>query len=114
MYRIGMKILAVAMVLTLAVSSVTAKTRVRFKPGTNSATMTGKIGTSGLKTFVLRAQKGQTLTATLSSGNGKVDFTQGNVHDTQYSVTVEQTGDVEVMIDNHGGPTTYNLTISVQ
>jgi urease beta subunit len=114
MNRIGMKILAVVMVLTLAVSSVMAKTRVRFRPGSNSATVTGKIGTSGLKSYVLRAQKGQTLTATLSSGNGKVDFTQANVHDTQYSVTVENTGDVEVMIDNHGGPTNYTLTISIQ
>jgi hypothetical protein len=114
MNRIGMKILAMAMVVLLTASTLMAQTRVRFKPGRNSATVTGKIGVSGVKTYVLRASKGQTLTATLSSGNGKVDFTQGNVHDTQYSLTVENSGDVEVMIDNHGGPTNYSLTISIQ
>jgi urease beta subunit len=116
MNRIGMKVLAVAMVLMMALSSAmaAARTRVRFKPGQNSATVTGKIGTNGAKTYVLRASKGQTLTATLSSTNGKVDFTQANVHDTQYSITVENTGDVEVMIDNHGGPTNYTLTVSIQ
>lgn len=116
MNRIGMKALAVAFALLMAVSSVMAapRTRVRFKPGQNSTTVTGRIATNGLKTYVLRARQGQTLTATLSSSNGKVDFTQANVHDTQYSISVESTGDVEVLIDNHGGPTNYTLTISIQ
>ncbi|HEX8175860.1 MAG TPA: hypothetical protein VF543_12135 [Pyrinomonadaceae bacterium] len=116
MKRIGMKVMAVAFALMMVVTTVMAqpRTRVRFKPGRNSTTVTGRITTEGVKTYVLRASQGQTLTATLSSNNGKVDFTQGNLHDTQYSVTVEQTGDVEVMIDNHGGPTNYSLTISIQ
>ena len=109
-----MKVLAIAMILMLTASTLMAKTRVRFQPGRNSATVTGKLGTNGAKTYVLRASKGQTLTATLSSDNGKIDFTQGNVHDTQYSITVERTGDVDVMIDNHGGPSRYTLTISIQ
>jgi hypothetical protein len=116
MNRIGMKIMAVAFALMLAVTTVTAqsRTRVRFVRGRNSTTVTGRLGTGGAKTYVLRASQGQTLTATLSSKNGKVDFTQGNVHDTQYSTTVDANGDVEVMIDNHGGPTNYTLTISIQ
>lgn len=116
MKRIGMKFLAVAFALMMVATTVTAqpRTRVRFKPGQNSTTVTGRLATNGLKTYVLRASQGQTLTATLSSTNGKVDFTQGNVHDTQYSINVESTGDVEVMIDNHGGPTNYTLTISIQ
>lgn len=114
MSRIGMKILATAMIVLLTASTLMAKTRVRFLPGRNSATVTGKIGVNGVKTYVLRASKGQTLTATLSSGNGKVDFTQGNVHDTQFTTTVEKSGDVDVMIDNHGGSTNYTLTISIQ
>jgi hypothetical protein len=116
MKRIGMKFTAVIFALMLAMTSVTAqaRTRVRFKSGRNSTTVTGRLATSGARTYVLRAGQGQTLTATLSSTNGKVDFTQANVHDTQYSMTVENTGDVEVMIDNHGGPTNYTLTISIQ
>jgi hypothetical protein len=116
MNRIGMKLTAVVFALMLAFSSVTAqaRTRVSFKRGRNSTTVTGKLGTNGARTYVLRASQGQTLTATLSSTNGKVDFTQANVHDTQYTMTVDNTGDVEVMIDNHGGPTNYSLTISIQ
>jgi hypothetical protein len=117
MNRIGLKVMAVGFALMMAVASVTAaapRTRVRFKPGQNSTTVTGRLATNGLKSYVLRARQGQILTATLSSDNGKVDFTQGNVHDTQYSITVENSGDVEIMVDNHGGPTRYTLTISIQ
>jgi hypothetical protein len=112
--RLGMKILALAMILMVTGSTLMAQSRIRFKRGSNSATVSGRLGVNGVRSYVLRANRGQVLTATLSSDNGKVDFTQANVHDTQYSRTVEQSGDVEVMIDNHGGPTRYTLTISIQ
>jgi hypothetical protein len=109
-----MKSLALAAIMLFAASSLTAQTRVRFKRGTNSATVSGRLSRAGVRSYVLRASAGQSLTATLSSGNGKVDFTQGNVHDTQFSRTLDNDGDVEIMIDNHGGPTNYTLTISIQ
>lgn len=112
--KLMMKSLALAAIVLLTASSLTAQTRVRFRRGTNSATMSGRIGRAGVRSYVLRASAGQSLTATLSSGNGKVDFTQGSVHDTQYSRTLDYTGDVEIVIDNHGGPTNYTLTISIQ
>ncbi len=112
--KLGVQILAVALLLLMSGADSMAQTRIRFKRGTNSATVTGTLGPGGVKSYVLRASQGQSLTATLSSTNGKVDFTQGNIHDTQYSITVEETGDVVVMIDNHGGTTRYTLTISIQ
>ncbi|MCY7374371.1 MAG: hypothetical protein LH472_00140 [Pyrinomonadaceae bacterium] len=65
--------------------------------------------------YVLRASQGQVLTGTLSSSNGKADFTQGGLHDTQYSQTVEENGDVYISVDNHGNRATrFTLTISIQ
>ena len=112
--KLVLKSLAMVAIILLASSSLTAQTRVKFRRGTNSATLTGRLGAGGVRTYVLRASAGQSLTATLSSSNGKVDFTQGNVHDTQYSRTLDYNGDVEIMIDNHGRPTNYTLTISIQ
>ena len=113
--KFGIQIIAVALVLLMAGTSLMAQTRIRFARGSNSATVKGRItGSGGARHYVLRAQAGQTLTATLSSGNSKVDFTQGAVHDTQFSRTVDQNGDVSVDIDNHGGATNYTLTISIQ
>ena len=112
--KLVMKSLALAAIVLLTTSSLTAQTRVRFRRGTNSATVSGRLGRGGVRSYVLRASAGQSLTATLSSGNGKVDFTQGSVHDTQYNRTLDYNGDVEIVIDNHGGPTNYTLTISIQ
>jgi hypothetical protein len=112
--KLVMKSLALAAIVLFAASSLTAQTRVKFRRGTNSATVSGKLGRGGARSYVLRASAGQSLTATLSSGNGKVDFTQGSVHDTQFNRTLDYNGDVEIMIDNHGDPTNYTLTISIQ
>ncbi|MGI8468062.1 MAG: hypothetical protein ACR2N3_06375 [Pyrinomonadaceae bacterium] len=113
--KTGLKILLLAVISLVAASETFAQTRVHFARGQNSATMNGTIAANGgARHYILRAKTGQTLTATVSSGNGKVDFTQGAVHDTQFSRTVDSNGDVYVDIDNHGGRTNYTLTISIQ
>lgn len=108
-------VLTVMMILWLTGAELMAQTtRVRFARGRNSATVSGKLAASKMRSYVLRASAGQVLTATLSSRNGKVDFTQGSLHDTQYSRTLDSDGDVYIDIDNHGGATTYTLTVSIQ
>ena len=58
---------------------------------------------------------GQTLTATLSCGNGRCDFAQGARHDTQYSQYVDRNGDVYITIHNHGNRATrFTFTVSIQ
>lgn len=118
MFRnLGAKLLLLTLLFVVSTADLLAQTsRVRFARGRNSATLTGTLAPNGgNREYVLRAQRGQTLTATLSSTNGKVDFMQGERHDTQYSVPVEQDGDVYISIDNHGGGRTrYSLTISIQ
>ena len=113
--KISAKILILSVVLMFTVSDLTAQTRVRFRRGSNSATITGTLAAGVTRGYVLGARSGQVLSATLSSSNGKVDFTQGNLHDSQYSMTVENNGDVYISIDNHGNRATrYTLTISIQ
>lgn len=113
--KVSTIVLTLIMVLWLTNADLMAQTRVRFARGRNSTTLTGRLASRGAsRSYVLRASAGQSLTATISSTNGKVDFTQGSVHDTQFSKTVDSNGDVYVDIDNHGGPTKYTLTISIQ
>ena len=114
--KIGSKILIIAMISLMSVSDSLAQVRIRFARGRTSATVSGRIppGT-GVRRYVLRAMRGQTLTATLSSGNGKCDFTQGDYEDTQYTEYIERTGDVYFSLDNHGSRTTnFTLTVSVR
>lgn len=113
--KVGLKITVAAMIFLMAASDLTAQTRIRFARGRNSATVSGTLAAGATRGFVLRAAEGQNLTGTLSSTNGKADFTQGSLHDTQYSQIVESNGDVYISIDNHGNRATrYTLTISIQ
>jgi len=113
--KFGLKISVLAMIFLMTASDSIAQTRIRFARGRNSATVTGRLAPGATRGFVLRASQGQVLTGTLSSTNGKADFTQGNLHDTQYSQTVEENGDVYISIDNHGSRVTrFTLTISIQ
>ena len=112
--KISVYFITLSMVLLLTSSDLMAQTRIRFARGRNSATVSGTLSNGGSRSYVLRAKSGQVITATLSSTNGKVDFTQGSVHDTQYSVTTDRNGDYYIDIDNHGGRTRYTLTISIQ
>lgn len=114
--KIGVKLLVLMMIGVMFTTDSMAQTRVRFAKGRSSASFSGTIrpGTS-IRSYVLRAREGQTLTATLSSGNGKCDFTEGDYEDTQYSQVIEEDGDVTFSIDNHGSrSTTFTLTISIK
>ena len=65
--------------------------------------------------YVLGARRGQSLSAALSCGNGKCDFAQGELHDTQYSQYVDSNGDVYITIHNHGArATNFTMTVSIQ
>jgi hypothetical protein len=113
--KLALKFSILALAVFMTASDLTAQTRIRFRRGSSSATITGTLAAGATKGFVLRAMQGQILTGTLSSTNGKADFTQGNLHDTQYSQTVEENGDVYISIDNHGNRATrFTLTISIQ
>lgn len=114
--KIGAKFLVLMMIGVLFTTDTLAQTRIRFARGRSSATVSGRIAPgNSVRSYVLRAQAGQTLTATLSSGNGKCDFTEGDYEDTQYSRVIEEDGDVVFSIDNHGSrTTTFTLTVSIR
>ncbi|HRH40746.1 MAG TPA: hypothetical protein PKY82_03810 [Pyrinomonadaceae bacterium] len=59
--------ITVTIILTMAVFAVQTATRIRFAKGKSSATMTGTVGDSGMKDYIIRGNKGQELSATVTS-----------------------------------------------
>ncbi len=117
MKKITTQFLVASLFLLLTCSNLFAQTatRVRFGKGKTSTTVTGKIsGNGGIRTFVLGAKSGQTLSATVSSRNGKVYF-EGNPDDvTSYSFTTDS-GDNYISVENLGkSATNFTLTISIR
>ena len=113
--KFGTKILVLMMMCVMLTTDSFAQTRIRFARGRSSATLSGALAAGATRSYVLGARSGQTLTAVLSCGNGKCDFTQGELHDTQYSQYVDRNGDMYISIDNHGNrATNFTMTVSIQ
>ena len=113
--KLGFKILVLMMICVMFSTDSLAQTRIRFGRGKSSASVSGSMAAGGARSYVLGAARGQTLTATVSCGNGKCDFAQGDLHDTQYSQYVERNGDVIITLHNHGTRSTnFTMTVSIQ
>jgi hypothetical protein len=105
--------------LVLATADLAAQTRISFKRGSSSATVSGRIGVNrgvagaNYRNFVVRAGAGQTITATVSSNNGKVAFAEND--QTTYRIDTDSARDYELHIYN-GGETgaTYTLKVSIR
>ena len=107
------------MVVLLATMDVTAQSRIRFRRGSSSATVSGRIGVNrgvagaNYRSFVVRAGAGQTITATVSSNNGKVAFAEND--QTTYTINTDSARDYELHIYNGGANNaTFKLTVSIQ
>ena len=112
-------ILALAMTVLMATAEATAQSRIRFRRGSSSATVSGMIGVNrgvagaNYRTYVLRAGAGQTISATISSRNGKVVFVEND--QTSYTTETDSSRDYVIRIYNGGASNTrYTLTVSIQ
>ncbi|MBK6723179.1 MAG: hypothetical protein IPO41_04145 [Acidobacteria bacterium] len=111
------QVLALAMILLLCGSDLFAQTRISFRRGSTSASVSGNLVPGKVRYFVLTARSGQKLNAKISSGNGSVSFSDysgdgGGVTSFQY---VAENGDNELVIVNSGKKATnFTLTVSIR
>ncbi len=105
------RIFVLAVVVCMTYTDSFADIRVRFARGRTSATMTGSIRGGGVVCYVANARAGQTMNATVSSRNGKVNFR--STGDTSYSESMDYSGDHRLCIANRGGLTSYTFTVSI-
>lgn len=119
---IGIKLLAVALLLTTLASDTMAATRIRFARGRSSATVTGTIPAGGVREYVLTAQEYQTMTVRLSSNNGDVTFDASDIHGSfgeheqgYAQFETDANGNHWITLENAGDYSTrYTLTVSVR
>ena len=109
------QVLALAMILLLFGSDVLSQTRITFRRGSTSASVSGNLAPGAARTFVLSAKSGQNLRAKLSSGNGNVRFSDPEGPGKLASIArVAENGDNEIYIANNGKTATkFTLTVSI-
>jgi hypothetical protein len=112
-------IVALALMLAFTAAELAAQKRITFRRGSSSASVSGKIGVNrgvagaNYRSYVVRAGAGQTINATVSSGNGKVVFAENDL--TAYTVDTDRARDYVIHIYNGGNTNTnYTLTVSIR
>ncbi len=98
--------------------------RVTFAPGTTSITLTGQIAWPQLKSYILRALAGQTMTVEILSPDGLANFSivgaDGSPYkrlvneDRSFSFVLPATQDYRITVARPHGTSTYTLTISIE
>jgi hypothetical protein len=112
-------IFSLLLLVALVPAELAAQTRINFRRGASSATVRGTIGVNrgvagaNYRRYVLRANGGQVISATVSSRNGRVYFAEND--DTSYQIETNRRGDYVLTIYNGGAnSTTYAITVSIR
>jgi hypothetical protein len=120
--HIGIKLLAMALILATLATDSMAATRIRFARGKSSATVTGTIPSGATREFVLTAQEYQTMTIRVSSNNDEVTFDASDIHgsfgeheDGYAQFETDASGNHWITLENTGNRATrYTLTVTVR
>lgn len=103
----------IVLVALSAASEIFAQTRIQFKKGSTSASVSGRLAPGASRTYRLAARRGQQLSANLSSRSGKVVFDDGGIG-TSISYHTNS-GDNYLHVVNIGQtPTTFTMTVSIR
>lgn len=105
-----LQFLGIAVILLCASGLTMAQRRVNFARGRTSASVSGSLRSGGAASFVVRCFRGQLVTATVRSGNGRVDFGGSRM----FSVMTDRNGDYFIDVTNHGRSTSYTVTIRIR
>ena len=109
--KLGIQFLALALVMLFTNSNLLAQkaTRIKFKRGTSSASVSGTLAPGKSRTYVMRAGEDQELQAVVSGKNVLLD---NGMLTMSYNTP---NGDNFIEVKNHGKTSTkFTLTVSIQ
>lgn len=118
--KLGARVLALALVLILAGSDVSAQTRIRFARGKSSAVVSGSLAIDGTRTYVVNASAGQYIKVRVSSTSGNAtvyvhDPSAGEGDYDSWEGTLTTTGDARITVFNDAkSPTRFTLSVSIK
>jgi hypothetical protein len=116
---IGIKLLAVALILATLTTTLMAQSRLRFGRGATSTSVSGTLAAGGARNYVIRLSEGQTFTINVTSGNDDISIQASDVHgdfnavDNYFETETDANGDHYITIRNSGRRSTrFTMTVS--
>ena len=110
MKKLSIKLLILFSIGWALSSEISAQSRITFARGRTSATVSGKINGQMDRSYVLSAKAGQWLTASVSSRNGCVQFTNGS---TGISYETRSGNNYLYIINRCRNTTSFTITVSI-
>jgi hypothetical protein len=117
--HIGIRILAVALILATLSSTLMAQTRLRFGRGATSTSVSGSLASGASRRYVVRLAEGQTFTVNVASGNDDITIQAADVHgdftavDNYFETETDANGDHYITITNSGRRSTrFTMTVA--
>jgi hypothetical protein len=110
------KLPLVALLLLVVVSSsdVLAQKRIRFRKGSSSATVQGRIAAKGYLEYTINGRAGQVMSIKISSGNGAVTVNAGSASGKDFSLEMSGGDHLLSIVNTAATATTYTLTVSIR
>ena len=112
--RIGLKVVALSLMLVVAGANVLAQKRIRFRRGASSATVRGPIGPGGYTEYVVNGRAGQVMTIEITSGNGAVIVNAGSASGKSFSIDMSGGDHLLSVVNTRRRATNYTLTVSIR
>jgi hypothetical protein len=119
MKKLGFRSLAFTLIFMLGASASLAQTRVSFKRGKSSASVSGKLAAGASRLYVVSAREGQTLTLAAKGdvsyeilGKDYVASMSGSPDSSDYNLV--KTGDYKIKITSDQKATNFTLTITLK
>jgi hypothetical protein len=118
---IGIKILAIALILVSLTTDTMAQTRIRFARGRSSATLSGTLPSGSTRAYIISVRRNQTMTINVTSGNNNIqldiDDVDGHIEygDGYSQIYTNNNGDHWITLKNEGNRVTkYTMTVTVR
>ncbi|MGZ8843977.1 MAG: hypothetical protein ACXW18_09970 [Pyrinomonadaceae bacterium] len=110
----GLRIVALALLLSLSGADLFAQKRISFRRGASSATVRGNIAGNGYLEYAVNGRAGQLLSIEITSGNGAVIVNAGSASGKNFSLDMTG-GDHTLSVVNTGrGATNYTLKVTIK
>lgn len=108
------RVVALMLVMMFAGADVLAQKRIRFRRGSSSATVRGKIRANGYLEYVINGRAGQLVTVKITSGNGAVTVNAGTASGKDFSLDMTGGDHLLSVVNTAGTATKYTLTVSIR
>jgi hypothetical protein len=112
--KTGPQVWALSLILILSGAHLVAQTRINFRRGSSSATVSGKIGSKGYSEYVVNGRAGQVMSIEIKSANGAVVVNAGTASGKSFSVDMTGGDHLLSIVNTAGRATSYTLTVSIR